>query len=472
MQKDFQKLINDFSKKIRLDDSYDLSRRYLSFGGKKAAAFFIDGMLNSDLTEKLIKAMQSVSKNAMPGNIIDFFTAEVSTADSSVKNDENEIILSLFSGMLIIFIEDYEGCIVVDARDYPVRGVNEPEKDKVLMGSRDGFVETLNFNMALIRRRIRSEKLSARLLNVGRSSKTDVAVCYMDNRVDKVLLQNIISRIKNINADALTMNYQSLAECLYEGKWLNPLPKVKYTERPDTAAASILKGNIVILIDNSPSVMILPTSLFDIVEEANDYYFPPVTGNYLRFSRFIVNIITVILSPLFLLLMKNPEYIPDGLLFIQLKEAVNIPILLQFIILELCIDGLRVAAMNTPSILTTPLSIIAALVFGEFSVESGWFNSEVMLYMAFVAVGNYSQASYELGYALKFMRLSLLILVQIFGLWGFIGGCILIILSTIFNKTISGKWYLYPLIPFNWEKLKKEVFRYQRNIDKLKDNKP
>lgn len=466
MQKDFQQVIDDFSNRIQLDKNYDLCCRYLRFGNKRAAAFFVDGMLNTDLAEKLIRGMQAVAPDKMPPKLSDFFQSVVSHIDSSIKQNIDDVILVLFSGMMVIYIEGYDDWIAIDTRNYPARSVSEPEKDKVLMGSRDGFVETLNFNMALIRRRIRSTELCSELVNVGRSTQTDVAICYMSSRVDNSLLEDIKSRINNIKADALTMNYQSLAECLYRGKWFNPLPKVKYTERPDTAAASILKGNIVIIIDNSPSVMILPTSLFDIVEEANDYYFPPITGNYLRFSRFLVNTITVFLSPLFLLLMKNPEFIPESLKFIQIKEAVNIPIILQFIILELCIDGLRVAAMNTPSILTTPLSIIAALVFGEFSVKSGWFNSEVMLYMAFVAVGNYSQASYEFGYALKFMRLFLLILVQLFDLWGFIGGCIFVTLITIFNKTISGKWYLYPLIPFNWSKLKEKVFRYQRNLDK------
>lgn len=464
--KDFTQVVNDFSAKIQLDKNYDLCCRYLRFGNKKAAAFFVDGMLNTDLAEKLIRGMQSVAPDKMPEKLSDFFQSVVSHVDSSIKNNEDEVILALFSGMMAVYIEGYNDWIAIDTRSYPARSVNEPEKDKVLMGSRDGFVETLNFNMALIRRRIRSTELCSELMTVGHSSKTDVAICYMSGRVDKTLLEDLKKRIKNIKADALTMNYQSLAECLYNGKWFNPLPKVKYSERPDTAAASILKGNIVIIIDNSPSVMILPTSLFDIVEEANDYYFPPITGNYLRLSRFVVNTITVLLSPIFLLLMKNPDFIPKSLEFIKIQEQVNIPIILQFLILELCIDGLRVAAMNTPSILTTPLSIIAALVFGEFSVKSGWFNSEVMLYMAFVAVGNYSQASYEFGYALKFMRILLLILVQFFGLWGFIGGCIFVLLITVFNKTISGKRYLYPLIPFDWKELKRKLFRYQRNLDR------
>ena len=186
------------------------------------------------------------------------------------------------------------------------------------------------------------------------------------------------------------------------------------------AAAQVLEGDIVILVDNSPSAMIVPTSIFDIVEEADDYYFPPITGTYLRLTRFIISILTYIMTPTFLLLMENPQWVPESFRFIMLQEESNIPLIAQFLILELAIDGLKLAAVNTPNMLSTPLSVMAALVLGEFSVNSGWFNSEVMLYMAFVAIANYTQQNYELGYALKFMRIINLILTAMFNLYGYI----------------------------------------------------
>ncbi|MFQ9511166.1 MAG: spore germination protein, partial [Lachnospiraceae bacterium] len=228
---------------------------------------------------------------------------------------------------------------------------------------------------------------------------------------------------------------------------------------PDTAAASILEGNIVILVDNSPSAIILPSSVFDIMEEADDYYFPPVTGTYLRLSRLIITCMTFLITPLWLLLVQNPEWLPEWLLFINVKETINVPIILQLLLLELAIDGLRLAAVNTPSMLTTPLSVMAALVLGEFSVKSGWFNSEPMLYMAFVSIANYSQSSFELGYAIKFLRIITLILTALFNLVGFIAGIIFSALALALNKTISGDSYIYPLIPFSWKNLKRELFR-------------
>ena len=282
--------------------------------------------------------------------------------------------------------------------------------------------------------------------------------------MDQEFLSVVVNKIENIKADALTMSQESLAECLYDRKWYNPFPKFKYTERPDTASAQALEGDIVVLVDNSPQAMIIPTSIFDIVEEADDYYFPPITGTYLRLSRFLIAIMTFFVTPTFLLFMMYPEWIPSGFSFIQVKEAVNVPLIWQFLMLELAIDGLRLAAVNTPNMLSTPLSIMAGLVLGEFSVNSGWFNAEVMLYMAFVAVANYTQANYELGYALKFMRMLTLILTAILGVTGYILGILICLIAVVSNRTVSNKSYIYPLIPFKVGALCKRLFRMRMKM--------
>ena len=299
------------------------------------------------------------------------------------------------------------------------------------------------------------------MFRAGESSLTDIVLCYMDSRVDHDFLGKLKNKINHIQVDALTMNQESLAECLFERKWFNPFPKFKFTERPDTAAGRMLEGHIVILVDNSPSAMIRPTSIFDIVEEADDYYFPPITGSYLRLSRFLISLMTYFVTPLFLLLMQNPQWIPESFQFIAVKDTTNIPLIWQFLLLELAIDGLRLAAVNTPNMLSTPLSVMAALVLGEFSVNSGWFNAEVMLYMAFVAIASYTQQNYELSYAIKFMRIINLILTQFFGLYGFIAAVIILVVSIVSNRTVSGKSYVYPLIPFNLKQLGKRLIRYR-----------
>ena len=287
----------------------------------------------------------------------------------------------------------------------------------------------------------------------------------MKKRVNKDLCNKMRDKINNIKIDSLTMNQESLAECLYKGKWINPFPKFKYTERPDASAAALLEGDIVILVDNSPSAMILPASVFDIIEEADDYYFPPITGTYLRLARLVINIGAIIITPTWLLMVSNINYMPDWLKFTLPRDVMNIPLIWQFLILELAIDGMRLAALNTPSMLSTPLSVIAALVIGDFAVSSGWFNQEPMLYMAFVSLANYTQPNFEFGYAMKFMRVIALISTAIFGIWGYIGGMIFIVLCIAKNKTIAGTSYLYPLYPLSLKKLGRRFFRISlRNV--------
>ena len=439
--------------------NFDVVYRTARVGGRDACLYFVDGFTKDEVLLKILQAWSSIKPEAMPSDVHEFSKQYVPYGEVDLLDTEDSVITLLLSGITCVFIDGYDRCLAIDCRTYPARGVSEPEKDKVMRGSRDGFVETLIFNTALIRRRIRDPKLTMEIMTMGESSHTDIAICYMKGRVDEQMLTQIKKRMNSIHVDALTMNQESLAECLYPHKWYNPFPKFKFSERPDTAAASILEGNIIILVDNSPAAMILPSSVFDIIEEADDYYFPPLTGTYLRLTRALIALMTYFVPVLYLLSTMHPTMLPDWLSFIAIKDNINVPIILQLLILELALDGLRLAAVNTPNMLSTPLSITAGIVLGEFSVKSGWFNSESMVYMAFIFVANYTQSSYEFGYALKFMRILTLILTAIFDFWGFAAGVILFISSMICNKTISGYPYLYPVIPFSWKALSRRFFR-------------
>lgn len=427
---------------LPVKDSFDLVQRDLVIGEREASFFFIDGFMKDEVMLKIMDSFLSVTKGDLPGSATGFARQCLPYVEVDTVSDFDQVLRNLLSGTTCLFIDGYESCIVIDCRTYPARNVGEPEKDKSLRGSRDGFVETIVFNTALIRRRIRDPHLVMQMLEIGTSSRTDVALCYMSDRADEALLKNITKKLQAIHTDDLRMNQQSLAEELFRRKWFNPFPKFKFTERPDTAAACLLEGKVVILVDNSPSAMILPTSILDIIEEANDYYFPTLTQVYLKFSRGLIAFLTVFLTPVFLLFMQNLDWLPEVFRFVAIQDTVNIPLVFQLLMLELAIDGLRLAALNTPSMLSTPLSVIAGIVMGEFSVQSGWFNSEVMLYMAFVAVANYTQPNFELGYALKFMRLLLLILTALFNWAGFAAGCVIVICSICFNRTLSGRSYL------------------------------
>lgn len=457
--KSLKENIDHMKQILQSDKSFDVVYRVVDIGGRQCGLFFIDGFTKDDVLLKIMQSWWTIKPEDMPADAHGFSKKYLPYGEIGLLKNDQETVTQLLMGITCLFVDGYDTCLTIDCRTYPARGVSEPEKDKVLRGSRDGFVETLIFNTALIRRRIRDPKLVMEIMSAGDSSHTDIAVCYMDGRQDDNLLSQIKQRIQGQQVDALTMNQESLAEILFPYKWYNPFPKFKFSERPDTAAACILEGNIIILVDNSPAAMILPSSVFDIIEEADDYYFPPVTGTYLRMSRMITALLCLLLTPTWLLFMMRPEWIPEWLEFIRLSDPLHVPLIFQLLILEFAIDGLRLAAINTPNMLTTPLSVIAGIVLGEYAVTSGWFNSETMLYMAFVTIANYSQSSFELGYALKFMRILILILTSVLNVWGYGIGVILSVCAIVFNKTIAGKSYIYPLLPFRWKELKKRLIR-------------
>ena len=462
--------MNYLSKLLCISKSFDLITRVIELKGHKAAIYCIDGFVKSDTLEKLLEFMFKKTDSFkqpedFPTDASSFLTLLLPYCEIKLEANFSPAVTSLLKGMSLLIIDGYDQLFIIDCRSYPARSISEPDKDKTMRGSRDGFVETLVCNTALIRRRIRDPKLIMEMQQAGTRSKTDICLCYLDDLVDKKLLSSIRKRIQNITVQSLTMNQESLAECIFPYKWFNPFPKYRYSERPDTTAAQILEGNIVIFVDNAPQAMILPTSLFDITEEVDDYYFPPVTGTYLRLARLLITVVSYFITPLYLMLMQHPAWIPDKYQFIMLKETSNIPVFWQLIILEIALDGLKLAAVNTPNMLSTPLSIMAALVMGDFSVSSGWFNAEIMLYMSFVAVANYSQTNYELAYAVKFMRILNLILTVCFGVYGFIAGIGIALIALINNRMVSGRGYLYPLIPFDWKKLRTRLTR--RNIHQV-----
>lgn len=456
---DYNTNLNILSTALRSDKSFDLVKRELVISDRRAALFFVDGLLKDDIAEKILEFFYKNVKDENFKSALYFSQSSVPYVEMEVSADIEKVCTDVLSGISALLIEGFSEVILLDTRTYPQRSTSEPDNDKVLRGSRDGFVETLINNTALIRRRIRDTELTVKAYSIGTQSHTDVAVVYMEGKADKKLLANLDKRLKAINVPSLTMNQQSLVEALYKNFWYNPFPKVKHTERPDTAASAVLEGNIVILVDNAPSALLLPTSIFDVLEEADDYYFPPVTGTYLKLARYFITIITVFITPVWLLALQNPDYCPELFRFVLLEEPQNIPVFWQLMLMEVGIDGLRLAALNTPNSLTTPLSIIGAIALSEFAVESGWVCMEAILYMALVTVANYTQPNFELGYSLKFCRVLLLILTYILNVWGFALGFIINLVLLCTNRTLSNKSYLYPLIPFNGKEFLRKILR-------------
>lgn len=449
LSENYSENVRFMEEKLAVAENFDVLKKTLRIADGEITLFYIDGLLKDNSMQKMLIYLLSLKE--MPVSAPEFLHAHMPYVECDVSENEELMIQMVLSGATLIFGSTFgRQALIVDARTYPARETAEPENDRVMRGARDGFVETLIFNTALIRRRIRDVTLTMHYESAGKASKSDLVLCYMSDRADPKLVEYLKKRIRSLKTDALTMGHESLAESLIHTRWYNPFPKIRYTERPDTAAAQLLEGSVILLLDNSPSAMILPTSIFDFLQESNDYYLPPFTGTYLRIVRHIVLWLTLFLTPLWFLATKNPAQVPEWLQFALPAETGKLPILLQLLLTEFIIDGLRMASMNTPDMLANSLSVVGGLILGDFAVSVGWLIPEVILYMAFVAIANFTQNSFELGYALKFLRILLLFLVALFGGWGFLAGVVAILLLMVSNRTVNGGHsYLYPWIPFN-----------------------
>ena len=458
------KLMHDI---LPLNDSYDILEKKYLIGGKESCFYFLDGFVKGSVMQRIMDFLYTINPDEMNGykNAQDFINHQFPYVEVDVTNDLNTAIKELLAGKSILFIDGYEDIIYIDLRSYPTRSTQEPDKEKTLRGSKDGFVETLIVNTSLVRRRIRDPKLIFKMKELGSRSKLDVAVGYMEDLADKKLLKEIEDKIDNLKVKSVTMGQQGLVEAIIRKSKYNPFPKVRYTERPDVAAASILEGKIVIFVDNSPVAIILPTTIFDFVQAAEDFYFPPVIGGYLRIIRNIFFVGSFFLIPLWIYFMNNENMIPGWLDVIKITEKNSVPLIFQILVLEFAIDGLKIASVNTPSSLVSSFSIIGALLLGEFAVKTGWFVPDTILYMSIVALASFAQPSVELGYAFKFFRIITTVLTQLFNLYGFFAGVIISVIVLCATKTINQKGYLYPLIPFDKQDFEMIILRKRIKIN-------
>ena len=451
---------------FRVGKNFDVVNTRFKVKKREAKLYYIDGFVNNEIAERVLNYMMSTS-GEMPEDMSPeaFVQSTVSYIEMDISDDINTIAKVVYSGAILLIVDGFSTGFLIKTRNYPRRNVEEPDNDKVLRGAHDGFVEALLLNTALIRRRIRDRDLIMEVHEAGKRSRTDIAICYLESKVDMKNLEKLRKKISEIDVNTLNMSQESLIECLVKKQIFNPFPKVRYTERPDSAAACIAEGSIIVLVDNSPAAMIVPTSFFEFLQDTNDYYFPPLVGTYLRFIRALIFGLALLLSPTWYLLISNPQWIPDWLSFITVKEQYTIPIIVQLLIIEVVIDTLKLASLNTPNSLSNSFSVIGALVLGDLAVTAKLFSSEVVLFMAFVAIANFAQPSFELGYAFKLSRIFILVMTAAFNLWGFAAGVLIVFIEILCTKTVTGRGYLYPLIPFNAKTLSRLLIRHPISKD-------
>ncbi|MDD2421185.1 MAG: spore germination protein [Heliobacteriaceae bacterium] len=439
---------------------FDVGCRHMEIAGRPLAMYYINGFTKDLDLLQIVKSLDEYGRHAgLSGNFsLDLLVNEhlfylQVTRETKIR----KIIYHILSGRVALLFDGENEAVLVEARQFPARQPEEPDIERVVRGSRDGFTETLITNTALIRRRIRDPRLRFKLLQVGRRSQTDVAIGYIEDIANPQLVRDILKRIQQIDVDGLPMAEKSVEEFITQGDW-NPFPRVRYTERPDVSAMHLLEGHILVMVDTSPSIMILPVTFFHHLEHAEEYRQNVPVGIYLRLIRYAAVFASVFILPLWVMYALNPTLLPAGWEFIGPREASTVPLLGQVLIAEVGLDMVRMAAVHTPTPLATALGLIAAFMIGEVAINVGLFNAEIVMYMAIAAVGTFATPSYELGQANRLVRLFLVAMAGIFSLTGLLVG-LAGVLTLVLRTKSFGKPYFWPLIPPDLEMMPYALLR-------------
>ena len=459
IDKNIDKNINFLKDLLGVGESFDIIFREYKVGRKRAASFSINGMTNDVLLTNVFQDMLTLHPEELTVNTMQkLFYTRATHSQVKLIDNMNDAVTSLLSGELLFLVDGEKEIIIFDARAYPARTPSESTIEKVTRGSKDSFVETLPFNTVLIRRRLRDPNLRFEIVKIGTRSRSDIAVGYIKDITDPKLVETIKERLNNINIDGIPMAEKAIEEYIVGGSKWNPLPKVRYTERPDVAAVHLLEGHICLIIDNSPSIMILPTTMWHHVQHVEEYHQHVIIGSYLRLVRLLGMMLSLLLTPLWLALVLQGHLLPEALAFLGPKDPGIIPLGLQFIFAELGVELVRMATVHVPTAQSTALGFIGAFMLGEFATKVGLFGNEVVFFTAVAAVGAFATPSIEFAMAVRFFRAILLLLVIFFKLPGLLIGLIGIFIITA-NTRSFGIPYLWPMIPFDFNGMKDVLLR-------------
>ncbi|UKS30658.1 spore germination protein [Paenibacillus sp. HWE-109] len=434
--------------RVGLNRSFDLILREMVFGSKRVGIFYCNGFAKDTVLTDIITRLTYADKEAVSHHTLEAFIEKL-IPHIQVKSYKkmSEIVGQVLMGGTAFFIEGESAAITVDAKNFPVRSIAEPDLERVVRGARDGFVETLLINVTLVRRRIRDERFKLEIMQIGKRTKTDVCIGYINDIANADLVQAVKDKIKAVEIDGLPLAEKQLEEAIVNKGW-NPYPMVRYSERPDVVAAHLLEGHVCVFVDTSPSVMILPTTFFHHVQHAEEYRQTPFIGTYLRWVRFVGIMASIFLLPLWFMMVMDPSLKPAGLEFLGPQKEGTLPLLVQFLLADIGIDLMRMAAVHTPTPLATAMGLVAAILVGDIAVKTGLFINEVILYLALASIGMFATPSYELGLANRIVRLALLIVVAIFHVPGFVVGSTLWLILLATRKSYDAP-YMWPFLPFN-----------------------
>lgn len=437
---------NYLTERMGIGVTFDVGVRKLRILDTDVQLYFVNGLCDSSFIIEILETLFAID-SSKEERVIDAIDQNLAHQQVSPITLMDDLITQLLSGLIIILVDGEEKGFAVDVRSYPGRTLSEPKTEKIITGPQDGFVENMIINTGLIRRRIRDEKLRNEIIKVGKRSKTDICISYIQDVANPKLVKLIKNELKDINVDGISMVDKAIEEYLIKQGY-NPFPQIKTTERPDVAATHLLEGHVLIIVDTSPAVMVSPTTYFHHLQHVTEYRMPIILGTVTRMFRFLALFVNMFLLPLWLTFVLEPSLLPDWLDYIGPTEKSNLPIVLQIIFAIIALEFLKMAALHTPDNITSAMGLVAAALIGQIAIDVGLFLSEVVLYATLAVLASFALPSHELGDANRIVSIVFIILVYFLHEEGFVIGMTLLVLYLASRKPLQTP-YLWPFLPFN-----------------------
>lgn len=448
----------DFNERIIKNNNYSFSLLYNAF------------LTNSLKLTMLVNDFISIKAQITNCNFTEVIANSFACESLIISDDYTELAKSVLNGDLVIMMKENSKGVIIDLKDYPARSLSEPDSEKVVRGSRDGFTENLSVNIGLIRRRIKDGNLVMKCFEIGKVSKTKVVLLYLNKVINEKVKHTIEYRLQSLRVNELTLTDKALEELLLNNTY-TPYPLIKYTERPDTLSMHLYQGMFGIIVDTSPSAIIGPVSIFDHLQHAEEFRQTVIAGTYLRIIRFIGILFSFFSVPIWLALSSINYSIPF-FSYLFLSDVPFNQLFFQVIIAEIAVELIRMASIHTPNALATSMGLISGLILGDMAIKVGIVKEQIVILSAISAIGSYITPSYELSLASKISKIFIILMVFILKIPGLIISILILIIYLACLKSFT-RPYLYPLIPFNLHDLIKQMVRlpYKKKEKVKKSNK-
>jgi len=449
-----------------LGDSSDIIQRDFQIAESiQACIFYINGLSNEDsIEEKVMKPLQQLTQEdvteSQSRELLEQLIERTTPLSSfEVYEQFDDAILPFMSGDSLLIINGVKKLIILGTRGYKERGIEEPQSEIVIRGPRDGFNESLQTNTLLIRRRIRDPNLTVQVAQVGRRSKTDIAIVYVKGIVNESIVEEIRYRVACIDID--DVRESGTIEQLIEDNVLSPFPQILQTERPDKSVAALNNGQVIILVDGTPFALITPITLEQLFKSTEDYYDRWQIGTLIRMLRYSAAFIALFLPAIYIAMVSYHHGMIPTTLALSIagaREGVPFPSFIEAFLMELTIELLREAGIRLPRAVGQTIGIVGGLVIGEAAVRAGIVNPIMVIVVALTTIASFAIPAYNVSITLRMLRFILMLLAASFGLFGIIFGYILINIHLTGLRSFD-TYYTSPFAPYRFLDLFDTIIR-------------